>query len=209
AFDEALRGAADLFFACDCSRSELPTGKPYPGRCRLKNLPFHRDGSVAWRVRSELLLGAPAALGDAVLFRKERIFAYHWVSIQEDLRWKITDIHRGEDLRTSSEFQSALCQELARRGQEKYAAFEQVRVVHHPLIFEGSKKLSKSAGATAVRNLLSDRQRVFKAFLRWLGWSYAQAPNSAAELLEFWLQGRREGREIRFTGNLQFSELVN
>ena len=209
AFEEALRVAADLFFACDCSRSDLPVGQPYPGRCRLRGLPFYQDGSVAWRVMSELIPGAPAVLGDVVLYRKEKIFAYHWVSIQEDLRWGITDIHRGQDLRTSTELQSAFCQELARRGQEKYAQFERIRVVHHPLIFDGQKKLSKSAGATAVKNLLSDRQKIFKAFLCWLGWPHTQAPSSSTGLLELWLHERREGRKIRFTDNLQFSELVN
>ena len=209
AFHEAHAVAPELFFACDCTRKELPAGVPYQGRCHERGLPFLRDGSLACRVRSDRLPGAPRGIGDAVIFRKEQLFAYHWVSILEDLRWQISDIHRGEDLRSSTEFQRALCRELARRGQEKYAQFEQIRFFHHPLILRGQKKLSKSEGAQAVKRLLSDRQKVFRAFLKWLGWASDAQLSRSSELLELWIQRRRAGFSPRFAGDLQFDQLVD
>ncbi len=209
AFEEARSAAPELFYACGCSRKDLPSDSVYPGNCRARGLPLADDGSVSWRVRSDLLPESSRALGDVILFRKERLFAYQWVSLQEDLRWRITDIHRGEDLHSSTEFQLGLAGVLAGRGLNEYGAFTRAQFVHHPLILSGEKKLSKSEGAQAVALWLDHPEKIFAGFLKWIGWQDAGEVRTSRELLELYRSLKANGISPSFSTRFQLSELVN
>jgi glutamyl/glutaminyl-tRNA synthetase len=209
AFEEALACAPELFFACSCSRKDLSADLVYPGTCRSRGLPLVSDGTVTWRVRSELLPESARALGDVVLFRKERLFAYQWVSLQEDLRWKVTDIHRGEDLRSSTELQLGLAFALSSRGLHQYDAFSRVRFIHHPLILDGEKKLSKSEGAQAVGRWLGHPEKIFSAFLKWMGAQETGSVRTASDLLAWYRSSKADGFTPSFSARFQLSQLMD
>jgi glutamyl-tRNA synthetase len=209
AFEEARAAAPELFYGCVCSRKDLPADGIYPGTCRSRGLPLAADGSLSWRVRSDLLPESAGTLGDVILFRKERLFAYQWVSLQEDLRWRITDIHRGEDLRSSTDLQLGLAVALAQRGLRQYDAFTRVQFIHHPLILGGEKKLSKSEGAQAVAHWLTQPDKIFGGFLKWVGWHDAGKMRSAQELLAVYSSRKTNGIDPSFSSQFQLSELMD
>lgn len=77
-------------------------------------------------------------LGDFVIWRKDGIPAYQWVSLIDDVDYGITHIVRGQDLLSSTAAQLWLS-ELAGYS------FDQVQFLHHPLVTdENGQKLSKS-----------------------------------------------------------------
>ncbi|MEO5668573.1 MAG: glutamate--tRNA ligase family protein [Bdellovibrionota bacterium] len=191
AFDTARLRFPERFFVCDCTRSEIArksTDGLYPGTCRTKNLPW-REGLV-WRCRvpedqkifwEDQILGPVEVdlardLGDFVIYRREGLFAYQWVSVCEDLRQGVTDVVRGEDLRTSTAAQIFL-------GEG--TAFGSIHFAHHPLVHDGDKKLSKSEGARAVSTLLAKadgKRRILQACARWCGLENPQGIESIDDL---------------------------
>lgn len=215
-FEEALSQVPELFFVCECSRKDLQGHEVYSGKCRSRNLSFEQDGSTVWRVRSDLLDAgvdreAVDLVGDGVLFRKEKLFAYQWVSLVEDLRWGVTDIIRGEDLYSSSAIQLALARTLFKKGLPRYEAFTQTRFHHHPLIYDQSKKLSKSEGAMAVQTWLDEKEKLLSSFLKWVGWGklvQTQAPAHVKDLLELYAFEKQKGREIEISKKWQLNELL-
>lgn len=148
-------------YGCICSRQEVRsrTTKLYDGHCRDLGV----DG-IQRRWRSEL------PENDVVLWRKEDAPAYHLVSLVEDLRLGTTLIIRGEDLRESSEVQRALARRLGAEGE----SFLQAHFMHHPLLLdETGEKMSKSAGAAALRTWREAGHSVsetFQELARRAGW---------------------------------------
>ena len=122
AYQAALDGlrSRDLVYACACTRKEIgdaglagPDGPVYPGTCR-DGLPPGRDAR-AWRVRAgdaqieftDLLQGhvrqdLARDTGDFVLFRADRVFAYHLACAVDDHAQGITHVVRGADLLAST-----------------------------------------------------------------------------------------------------------
>jgi glutamyl-Q tRNA(Asp) synthetase len=112
--------ARDLVYACRCSRKEIgdaglagADGPVYPGTCR-NGLPGGRD-ERAWRVRTgfaqieftDLLQGRmrqdlAREIGDFVLRRADRVFAYHLACAVDDHAQGITHVVRGADLLAST-----------------------------------------------------------------------------------------------------------
>ncbi len=208
AFEEALAAAPELFFVCDCSRRVLAGKREYPGSCREKGLEFRSNGTTAWRVRSDLLPAGDDGIVDPVIYRKERLYSYQWVSLQEDLRWGVTDIVRGSDLRSSSGFQSALAEALSLRGIEMYSRFASVRFLHHPLILDGGRKVSKSEGAASARGLIDNPQAWIPGFQRWLGFSADPAVRELASLRDWYREKRTDGNAPEFVGDLAIEALI-
>jgi len=178
-FDRLRARRPELFFVCECTRSEILAQNPdglYPGTCRTKALDWMpgrvwrcrvpTGENVAWddMLRGRVKIDLSARMGDFVVFRKEGLFSYQWVSLCEDIRYGVTDIVRGEDLKTSTAAQIFLGE-----GTD----FASRRFAHHPLLLDGPRKLSKSEGALAVSKLLADgargRMRVLQSFARWCG----------------------------------------
>jgi glutamyl-tRNA synthetase len=180
AFEKARAENPARFYVCECSRSEIQRASAgdgrYPGTCIDKDLEW-RPGRV-WRCRvpegtqvawsdeiaGECRVDLAREMGDFVIFRKEELFSYQWVSLVEDLREGVTDVVRGSDLRASTAAQLFL-------GEG--TTFAKTRFWHHPLIKQGEKKLSKSEGAASAAPRLAapgGREKILGAFAAWIGW---------------------------------------
>lgn len=160
---ESLR-AAGRTFECSCSRRELTGGGPgsppsetasgtaYPGTCREGP---RRAGDTATRFRIdetetvafEDRFQGPVALslrnlGDAIVRRRDGVFAYQIAVVVDDASQGITDVVRGADLLESTGWQIALRRALR---------LDVPRHAHLPLLLERTgEKLSKSRRATAL-----------------------------------------------------------
>jgi glutamyl/glutaminyl-tRNA synthetase len=163
--------AAGLVYGCDCSRKTL-SGPVYPGTCRDRRLPL--EDAVGWRVRiapgverfNDLLLGPQAqdpasAFGDVLVRDRLGNWTYQWVVTVDDARQHITHVIRGVDLLDSTGRQIKLARLIGRVQPPEFA--------HHALVMKTpAQKLSKSDGATGVRDL------------RQAGWSAADVRAAAA-----------------------------
>ena len=147
-------------YACACSRREIadsglagPEGFVYPGTCRA-GLPAGRPAR-AWRIdtrgsivalddaiqgRIEQDLGA--SIGDFVLYRADRVYAYQLAVAIDDAEQGITDVVRGADLLDSTPRQIFL-QRLLRLPTPRYA--------HLPVALnDRGEKLSKQTHAASI-----------------------------------------------------------
>jgi glutamyl-Q tRNA(Asp) synthetase len=154
-----LRARA-VVYPCACSRREIADsgwrgidGLVYPGTCR-EGL---REGSAAraLRVRTQgaaitlsdavqgrIVQHLEHEIGDFVLYRADRVFAYHLAVVVDDAEQGITDVVRGADLLLSTPRQIYL-QRLLDLPTPCYA--------HLPVAVNASgQKLSKQTLARAV-----------------------------------------------------------
>ena len=138
--------AQGLAYPCTCSRKEIASvasaphddeGPPYTGACRQG--PSHPGRIPAWRFKM------PQAADDFVLQRADGIFAYQLACAVDDGLMGMTEVVRGEDLRSSAPRQAAL---LSALGYAVPAYF------HVPLMLGADgQRLAKRNGALSVREL--------------------------------------------------------
>jgi len=177
-----------LVYACDCSRrvaaqsaSPVPTlnGEPneprYSGHCRDQRHPIV-DG-YGWRVRIDsgveefedarlgLIRQNPAEqCGDVLLRDRHGNWTYQFAVTVDDWRQGIDHVVRGVDLLPSTGRQIRIARLLGRAEPPTF--------FHHPLIMKSAgQKLSKSDGATGVREL------------RGRGWSPREVVEHAQSLI--------------------------
>lgn len=152
-------------YACDCSRRKLREhGAVYPGLCRERGL-LDTPG-LALRIAvdqrtvafNDRILGQQAQrldleVGDFVIRRRDRLFAYQLAVVVDDIAQGITHVLRGSDLLDSTGRQLYL-QQLLGYPSPAYA--------HIPLLLNADgHKYSKQTlaapidGATACANLLA------------------------------------------------------
>jgi glutamyl-Q tRNA(Asp) synthetase len=141
-----------LTFECSCSRSQLADEQRYPGHCRTRPPP---PGDTATRLRvdpgyvqfTDRVQGAfrqdiAAVVGDFVLQRRDRLFAYVLAVVVDDAAQQVTHVVRGADLLDNTPRQIHLQQLLGLR-RPLYA--------HVPVLTEADgRKLAKSARSVAV-----------------------------------------------------------
>ncbi|MEH0156336.1 glutamate--tRNA ligase family protein [Limibacter armeniacum] len=184
----------NLVYACKCTRSQIKkfsNDGHYPLTCR--NL--HKDLSsenVAWRIKTvpEKILVPDLKQGlisvnlyeemrDFIVRRKDEIIAYQVASLADDLAYEIDFIVRGEDLLSSTAAQLYLAK------SSNYEAFTNASFYHHPLITDNGVKLSKSEGATSIRDIKQQTHpsAIYQLVARQMGWKY-QNINSLQDLLE-------------------------
>jgi len=173
----ALRSGGHLF-ACAKSRRDLaPFEGDYPTQFREQHLSLDAS-DVTWRIKTPLPRpsGLPA---DFVVRRRDGIPAYQVASLTDDLHFGITHVVRGADLIESTEAQRYLAQSLGS------ASFLDIHFLHHPLLLdESGGKLSKSAGAAALKTWREAGRspgEVFQSVAHWLG---VQEVQTAQEMLE-------------------------
>ena len=156
--------ARGLTFECSCSRSQLADTERYPGHCRVA--PLLADVSTAIRLRIEpghvqftdriqgmFRQDVAAAVGDVVLRRRDRLFAYLLAVVVDDAAQGVTHIVRGADLLDNTPRQLVLQRLLGLRRPD-YA--------HVPVLIEADgSKLAKSA-----RSLAADSAAVMPQLLR-------------------------------------------
>jgi len=164
-------------YACACSRREIADsgiagieGYVYPGTCR-EGVPAGRTAR-AWRVDTKAAAIAfddavqgrieqdvGRTIGDFVLYRADRVYAYQLAVAVDDAEQGITHVVRGADLLDSTARQIHL-QRLLGLATPRYA--------HLPVaVNERGEKLSKQTRARAI-----DRRNVPPALtqaLRFLG----------------------------------------
>ena len=153
-YSEALSESHEFVYACTCSRKDLQQAQNVegcPNKCKEKALDWIPNQTA---LRVHLIQGTetwqrpdggwesverPALAPDPVVWTREGLPAYHWVSIVDDLDMGITDVWRGADLLESTGIQ----RQLARLAG--FQSFDQIRFGHHELIAdEFGNKLSKS-----------------------------------------------------------------
>jgi glutamyl-tRNA synthetase/glutamyl-Q tRNA(Asp) synthetase len=173
-----------LVYACECSRRSLGTGRDpapggerrYPGTCRDRALPL--EAGLGWRVRldrttecfDDLRLGrrcqTPAEqCGDVLIRDRLGNWTYQFAAAVDDWRQGVDLVIRGVDLVESTGRQICLARLLGRPAPARF--------MHHPLIMKSpGQKLSKSDGATGVRDLRAAgwrRERVLAEAVRLAG----------------------------------------
>ena len=152
-----------LLFACGKSRRDLAAFQgQYPVDFRQQGLSLDQP-NVAWRIKTPEGFPMP----DFVVRGRGGIPSYQIASLIDDLNFGITHIVRGQDLESSTKAQAYLAECLGLREQ-----FRQITVLHHPLLMRADgEKLSKSAGAEAIRqhsSTAAPAEMVLKGFQDWL-----------------------------------------
>lgn len=163
---ERLRERGHQLYYCDCSRTtgatgELPlepnTERPYPGRCRTRQLGPGPDRGLRLLLPEEdqrfddLRLGpqlqTPARqCGDLLLRDRRGNWTYQFAVVVDDARQAIDLVVRGEDLLDSTGRQLQLGAMLGGAPPPIH--------LHHPLIRKpNGDKLSKGNRDTSVRQL--------------------------------------------------------
>jgi glutamyl-Q tRNA(Asp) synthetase len=153
ALDQML--AKDKAFYCSCSRAKLSSHSGiYNGHCRgclTAPLQSHAirvqvpgqvvrfDDAIQGRFEQQL----ENEVGDFVILRKDKLFAYQLAVVVDDAFQGITDVVRGSDLLNSTPRQIYLQQQLG-LPTPRYAHFP---VIHN---VEG-QKLSKQTFASAIK----------------------------------------------------------
>ena len=167
---------AGLVYGCDCSRADIarraagsrppPAPSPvdpvadgelvYDGFCRHRGLA--PGGGVGARVRmdpgveafDDAALGIQrqepsAQCGDLLVRERAGLWTYQFAVTVDDMAEAITDVIRGVDLLASTGRQISLARLLGRAAPPRF--------LHHPLIVEGGRKLSKARGDTGIGQL--------------------------------------------------------
>ena len=92
-------------FGCACTRREAGPG-PYPGTCRdgtprpARSVRMRTDARIAFRdaVQGDVAIDLPAETGDFIVYRADRVHAYHLAAAVDDGALGVTEIVRGADL---------------------------------------------------------------------------------------------------------------
>ncbi len=144
----------DLCFRCDCSRSKIKSsGSIYDGTCRHRASPPEQDYAVRIKTKTTLIefqdlvqgvhrQNLDTEVGDFVILRKDKLFAYQLAVVVDDEYQGITHVVRGFDLLDSTPRQVYL-QQLLNYSTPYYG--------HIPVIVnEFGDKLSKQSFAPSA-----------------------------------------------------------
>jgi glutamyl-Q tRNA(Asp) synthetase len=145
--------ARGLTYECSCSRSQLADEARYPGHCRANPLIPGRltatrlcidPGYIQFtdRVQGSFRQDVAAAVGDIVIRRRDRLFAYVLAVVVDDAAQHVTHVVRGADLLDNTPRQIYL-QRLLQVDTPLYA--------HVPVLTEpDGHKLAKSLRSVHV-----------------------------------------------------------
>jgi glutamyl-Q tRNA(Asp) synthetase len=193
AYYHALHQLKPFLYACDCSRKVLQqTGRLgaygwiYAGTCRAKALTCThaairlRTHEQIWQftdlIRGDYAQNLAQELGDFVILRADKIFAYQLAVVVDDAYQGVNQIVRGADLLDNTPRQLYL---------QHLLGFRQPTYAHVPLVIDAQtgQKLSKQNLAPAIHAQAGLNTLV--SVLRFLG---QQPPNAYefANLNEFW-----------------------
>ncbi len=142
---QALKEQGRLY-ACRCSRKTLLNTNQldiYRGSCRILGFPFGEyedDRLPSWRLKVSREFSEKC--GDIVLRRADGYIAYHLATVVDELFLGITEVIRGEDLKSVINAQLALFDSLGRDP----LVYKYVPVMHD----SKGKKLSKRYGSNGI-----------------------------------------------------------
>ena len=162
--------AADLLYACKCTRRDLRAAMDaapaageddaelrYMGQCSARNLEWRADRGIRVRLadsverfvdlRHGLLEQRPSEqCGDLLVRDRDSNWTYQFAVVVDDLEQGVNLVIRGDDLLPSTGRQIALARLLGRD--------EPPRFLHHGLIMKSAtQKLSKADRDTSVRDM--------------------------------------------------------
>ncbi|MGG7048830.1 MULTISPECIES: glutamate--tRNA ligase family protein [unclassified Campylobacter] len=178
-YKTALKSLNHETYACQCSRNTANAYKNgiYTKICKDKNLSFTKD-KTAIRICTDKTskLGAVVAsqMGDLILWKKDDTPSYNFASVIDDELLGVNLLVRGADLKKCSNAQLYIAKRLN-------LAFENANFIHHELIIQNGKKLSKSHAAPAI-NLCQKPQLYYLLTAKSLGLKQTCA-NSLENLL--------------------------
>lgn len=159
---EALAAEKQVFACMKSRKACAPFGDIYPDAFRLQGLPLDTP-NAAWRADTPPGFPLPCF----IVRRRDGMPSYQMASVALDIKFGITHIIRGDDLRTSSAAQYWLAEKAG------WQPFKNVRIFHHSLIKDATgQKLSKSAGATSLREMYLRKDPpalFFQHAAKWLG----------------------------------------
>ena len=160
-----------LTYRCDCTRASIKErGSVYDGHCRTINkAPQHsfairiktsnREIEFQDQIRGEFKQDLGKEVGDFIVLRKDKLFAYHLAVVVDDEYQKISHVVRGSDLISSTPRQIYLQQSLN---------FKTPRYGHIPVAVNNQNvKLSKQNFSPGI-DLKNASYLIFKA-LKFLG----------------------------------------
>jgi glutamyl-Q tRNA(Asp) synthetase len=187
-------GLLGVVYPCACTRREIAdsaipgAGNPlYPGTCRNGFPPSRSARALRLNVRGmqieldDRVLGRQhrnleRETGDFILYRADRVYAFHLASAVDDGEQGMTDVVRGADLLESSLRQAQLLRLLE---------LPVPRYLHLPVaVDQRGEKLSKQAKAAPIdpgRPLAA-----LKAVWRFLNQALPDDLDAAATVAEFW-----------------------
>jgi glutamyl-Q tRNA(Asp) synthetase len=140
--------ARGLTFECSCSRSQLADEERYPGHCRggvlSPGIPTAtrlrvEPGNIEFtdRIQGRFRQDVAAAVGDVVLRRRDRLFAYVLAVVVDDAAQQVTHIVRGADLLDNTPRQMYM---------QRVLGLQSPSYAHVPVLTEpNGAKLAKSA----------------------------------------------------------------
>ena len=170
-------------FGCACTRREAGAG-PYPGTCRngtsrpARSIRMRIGGArIAVRdaVQGPVVMDLPRDTGDFIVYRADRVHAYHLAAAVDDAALGVTEIVRGADLLAATGPQLHLRRALR---------LPELACAHIPVATTGGgAKLAKSSGAapTAARPAAG----VLRLALRFLGHEPPAGADEPAALVEW------------------------
>lgn len=151
-------------FACDCSRKKLQKEHPqrwYTGTCLHRDLSFSKNQSslrlvtdleqtvyINHYAMAQQQHHLPGAVGFFMVQKKDGYPSYHLASMVDDIHFKVDLIVRGLDLSASTVAQVYLSKHWHDHS------FDRTIFHHHQLFKEEGKKLSKSNGSYAIRQMI-------------------------------------------------------
>lgn len=167
---EKLVQQEDLIYACKLSRKEIKGLKQagtYPEFARKQAVSLS-EPETTWRVQTAgrvnfldmnqaaYQVNIEEVMPDFVIRKKDGLPAYQLASLVDDQHFGVTGIVRGKDLVASTASQLWLAEKMG------FEAFKEMRFLHHPL-FVGAdgEKLSKSAGAISLKEMLKKPEQIF------------------------------------------------
>ena len=180
-YEEVLK-KLDEIYICECSRTTKGAYKNgiYTKICKDKKLNFIKD-KTAIRLsvdeNDELGKQVAAQMGDFVIYKKYFTPAYNFASVIDDEDMGMNLVVRGEDLLPCT---------LAQRYLAKRLNFDffNAKFIHHKLLLDGAKKLSKSSKSPPI-DLSQNPQIYYKMLANDLGLNLCSADKISNLLYEF------------------------
>ena len=124
-------------------RGEAVPGEGAPWRLDVRRA-AERVGPLSYRDNGDVVEVDFDAVSDEIVMRRDIGTSYYLACTHDDHVQDITHVVRGEDLREATPVQRIL---------QALMGWDVPEYVHHALVMDGERKLSKSDGDTAIREL--------------------------------------------------------
>ena len=179
----------DEIYICECSRTTKNAyiNGIYTKICKNKNLKFIKDKTA---IRLSVDEGDPLGklvaeqMGDFVIYKKDFTPAYNFASVIDDEDMGVNLVVRGEDLKACTLAQRYLAKRLN-------FSFLNAKFIHHKLLLDGAKKLSKSSKSPPI-DLSQNSQIYYKMLANDLGLNLNSTDKISNLLYEFRLKNMAE-----------------